>query len=628
MSHIFKGKIYGRLCDGCIEKLPNVKIRLYRLRENQDETLLATDEPKNNFKILTQKEIEAKEEYLLAQKTTDENGGFDFNLNEIKGYDGESFEIDVLVEKAPGQEKRPDNLDPVQFTADVYKPHAKGREDEKKSAWEYYVPYRYWCRIREKLGGYVICGRVLDCETENPIPNVEVFAFDRDWIQDDALGSATTNGNGHFLIYYSASDFKKGTVWDVELVGGPDLYFSVETSLGTPLLSEDPSRGRKPDRENAGACFCVTLCLSKDKIPPPPEPQPAFTHIGSYDYENDIDSLNPPSSGLTKAQNRAFFRNLRLNGSLAKKRNGNQLEYRFETCEVDSSGNPIGGSYNWQPVKESQLGKLKIGVLQKPNPAYPGPSSNPIKNVDYVIKPNQPDEIPVSIITDNGIDWIQVPQEDDHPLDTTGDGYFTPNHNLAALNTRILAPFNDIDLSGLVTGDSSTSTGKPLAENKHFAIRMIVREKGNSSTETVTGICEHIAVNNTLYDGIDSHPAWYSNVRNNQLAVAMVDISQLQGSNGCSGITDQLDVLYTAAHPNLGTVNISMKGPGGPYGFTNFPAAPTTGDHSGTATPDFNVADLQPCAYIVNMSVQILLTDGDHTPSNLHDEIGFCKNAV
>ncbi|WP_138429570.1 carboxypeptidase regulatory-like domain-containing protein [Fodinibius saliphilus] len=620
MSYIFEGKLYGRLCDGCNEKIPNVKIRLYRLRESQDETLLATDEPKNNFRILTKKELEAKQDYLLAETETNINGGFDFNLDKIKGYNGESFEIDVYVESVPGQEKRPQNLDPVQFTADVYKPHPRGEEDKRKAGWEYYVPYRYWCRIREKLGGYVICGQILDCKTEIPIPNVEVFAHDRDWLQDDDLGSGYTDANGYFRIYYSASDFKKGTVLDVELVGGPDLYFSIKTPMGTPLLAEDPSRGRQPDRENAGACFCVNLCVSHDKIPPPPEPKPAFTNIGGYDYENDIDSI-PPGTGLTNGQGRAFFRTLRLNGTLSKKYNGKQLEYRFETREVDSNGNPTG---SWKQVKKSQLGKQKMGVLQKSNPAFPASSPNPIKNVDYVIKPNQPDEIPVSIITDSsGKDWIQVPQEDDHPLDSSGGGYFTPNHNLVALNTRTLAPFNDVDLSGLVTGDSSTSTGKPLVENKHFAIRMIVREKGNSATEMVTGICEHIAVNNTLYDGIDSHPSWYSNVRNDQLAVTMVNIDQLQG-NGCSGIADQLDILFTAAHPNLGAVNINMTGPGGPYGF-NIPAAPTSGDHYGTATPNFSVADLNPCAYIVSMSVQVLLTDGDHTPHNRYDKIAFCK---
>jgi len=55
------------------------------------------------------------------------------------------------------------------------------------------------------------------------------------------------------------------------------------------------------------------------------------------------------------------------------------------------------------------------------------------------------------------------------------------------------------------------------------------------------------------------------------------------------------------------------------------PAA-VPGERFGTATPTFNVGNLQPCAYIVTLEVQLLLTTGDGVPSDLFDQIAFCKH--
>jgi hypothetical protein len=108
-----------------------------------------------------------------------------------------------------------------------------------------------------------------------------------------------------------------------------------------------------------------------------------------------------------------------------------------------------------------------------------------------------------------------------------------------------------------------------------------------------------------------------------QLAVRMLDIAELI-AQPCSEIKSSLTVLFTAAHPNLGSVNISMTGPGGPYGFT-LPAIPEVGDWFGTATPTFTVASLKPCAYLVTLQITVLLTNGDSVPDPLYDQIAFCK---
>jgi hypothetical protein len=186
-----------------------------------------------------------------------------------------------------------------------------------------------------------------------------------------------------------------------------------------------------------------------------------------------------------------------------------------------------------------------------------------------------------------------------------------------------LTAFGSVDQTGVTAGHSSTSGGQPLAEDRHFSIRMKVREEGDLGLGSDAGVCQHIAIDNTLYDDVTHHPAWSGFTQSGVLGVALLDIQQLL-ADGCAEITNALDVLFTAAHPNLGAVSISMTGPGGPYGFT-LPGLATPGDYFGTATPAFNVANLQKCAYIVTLSVQLLLTSGDSIPDNLQDQIAFCK---
>jgi len=89
-------------------------------------------------------------------------------------------------------------------------------------------------------------------------------------------------------------------------------------------------------------------------------------------------------------------------------------------------------------------------------------------------------------------------------------------------------------------------------------------------------------------------------------------------------------VLFTAAHPNLGSAAISMTGGGGTHTFdlpptTLPPAGP--GEWYGTATPHggWTVNDLEPCAYLVTLEITVLLTDGDTNLTPLYDQIAFCK---
>jgi hypothetical protein len=126
-----------------------------------------------------------------------------------------------------------------------------------------------------------------------------------------------------------------------------------------------------------------------------------------------------------------------------------------------------------------------------------------------------------------------------------------------------------------------------------------------------------------LDDKITLHPDWDGGLQPpGQLAVCMLDIAELK-AHPCGQIGDTLTVLFTASHPNLGSASITMTGPGGPFGFT-MPAF-TPADYFGTATPAFTVSALKPCAYLVTLQVNLLLTDGDNFPNPLQDQIAFCK---
>ena len=607
MSYQFRGKLCGFVCPECPEPVVDATIRLYRSRTDQNVTVLAVANPKDTFAILTDEAVAAKRSALIAEAQTDASGNFSFTLGPKQKYNGEAFEVDVYCGTVPRPRPLPTPPKPLQFSITTIQPMWRKQGDDFVFGWDYCIPSRFWCNILSRFGLWTICGQVTVCKTEAPVGGVRVRAFDADWLQDDELGSAMTGPDGKFQIDYIAADFQKtpfSPAINFELVGGPDLYFRVETPAAAPLLVEPQSRGRQPDRENAGPCFCVDLCL--DQTPPPSvDPYPAFTHIGGYKFSISIDS-GAGATGLTIGDHRAFYSTMRLNGILAKKFNGQPMEYLFEVKPASAMV--------WTPVQPTQIARTKIGDWEM----LTGDINNPVMTKDYTVNGTVgPNELVASFTGDG---WIQVPQESNF---LTPEGFFNPNGNMIGLISQTLAAFPQVNLTGLAAGNSSTSTGKALAQDQLFSIRMWVREAGNNATKTIAGTCLTVAIDNTLYEHLQHHPSWAGYTESGALAVAMLDIQELV-ANGCSEITNQLHPVITTAHPNLGAVSLVMSGPGGPYNFT-LPAA-VPGERFGTATPSgFVVGNLQACAYIVTLSAQVLLTTGDGVPSNLIDQIAFCK---
>ncbi|MCA9974321.1 MAG: hypothetical protein KC413_01170 [Anaerolineales bacterium] len=612
MIFIFRGNVCGRICDECSEPLSRVVIRLYRPAVGVNVALQAAAATKHTLAALPADAVRAKEDRLPAQTMTDEQGNFAFELDGDKlDYSGDAFEIDVRLDHVPHQVS--DRHDPVQVTITTLQPAWRERDNVLVAYWEYCLPARIWCAIRALFDAWVICGRVVVGATGAPVPNVVVRAFDNDWITDDPLGQATTNSNGRFRIDYTSLTFKQTFLSPVINVEtplfaaeiGPDVYFHVDTQLNVPLLHEDPSVGYTSSRENIGNCFCVTLTLEEDPGDDTQiEPLPVFNRVGGYNFLTQIDSL-PAGDGKTLSDDRAFYSTLRLNGILPKRINGNPCEYMFEVAEW--SGGILGG-YTQVPL--AHIAKTHIGDLQR----VTADPINPVQTDPYFVNGNPATELVASVTVDG---WIQVPQQSN----AYGPGYFQPNGNMIRLiSTQLTSQV--LDMAGLLAGQSATSTGQPLAQNHYFAIRMWVREAGNPASAHLAGTCQKLAICNARYDNVPQGGSWAPSSEDNALAAHTIDIDELKTAGGCAKITTSLTVLYTAAAANLGAVTVSMTGPGGPYSFAPIASSPDT---FGTAVPLFNVATLAPCAYTVQISVQVLLTTGDSIPDNLWDQLAFCK---
>lgn len=215
--------------------------------------------------------------------------------------------------------------------------------------------------------------------------------------------------------------------------------------------------------------------------------------------------------------------------------------------------------------------------------------------------------------------WIRVPQFSNV---FGSEGFFVPNGNMLNAITNSLVASPGINVTGVKAGQSSTALGAPLAQSRHIALRMRVREVGNPASEVDAGTCFHVAIENTSYDGVAKGGSWAPSTVNGEMCVCSVDAVQLR-TNGCAGVKTGLDVVFTTTHPNLGSVGLAMAGPGGPYGFT-LPAA-VPGERFGTATNAFVFASLTDCAYIITLSATLQLTTGDSIPNPVYDQIGICK---
>jgi hypothetical protein len=266
MTYTFRGQFCGSLAPEFSEPLAGVTVRLYKYRGGKYISSLAVAEPGETIEVLTADAISAKAASLLGEATADAAGHFILTLDEAE-YKGEAFDLDLVLSDAPGRKSRSAHV-PLQVTLTTMKPRweaaAGDHEGDHVAHWEYCLPPNPWHAIRARFDAWVIGGHVVAQATGQPLSGVRVAAFDADWLQDDALGSALTDAAGKFRIDYERADFTRTLLSPLVNMEeeGPDLYFKVSTPAGAPLLHEPKDQGYTPGRKNAGHCTFVALLVA------------------------------------------------------------------------------------------------------------------------------------------------------------------------------------------------------------------------------------------------------------------------------------------------------------------------------------------------------------------------------
>jgi hypothetical protein len=632
MSYIFKGRLCGFICDECPEPLSDVTVRLYGNRKEQDVTALSVANATDTFAILNDDQVKAKSSSLIAEVKADANGNFAFELSD-RSYQGQAFEVDVYCATVPNRKASRKPQSPVQFSITTIQPRWRQTETGFVAAWEYCIPVRYWCAVRRRFGAWTICGRVTVCGTRDSIAGVKVIAFDTDWIQDDQIGSATTDGSGKFRIDYLAEDFEKtplSPLINFELIGGPDLYFRIETPGGTVLMAEPRTEGRTPGRQNVGNCFCVELCIDQ---PPPDDgnPIPLFTNVGQYRVDPIYNDFT--SDGLTTVDNLAFTGTIPLIGILPNGSAPDALEYHFEVAQYDATGTVLGAVSD---VDQSMIAPTIIGQLEyfdwdnitsafvlraanywANNPSAPSTTIHRNGLSDITIVLNQ-------IVGADG--WIQVPRQSD--LSPNGEGLFVGGASsiMVGLDTTKLTS-ESFDLTtpapALQAGDSIPSGERSSVHR--FKLFFEARKVGSAPIVS-SNVLEKIVLSNTQYKQ-SHHPNW-AGFSDTETAVVLVDTAeQALPGDGCKKVGDHVHALFTAYHPFLGTVSVYLEGPTVPP----LPAAISPAIVGGQAVSpaggyDFDITAQPNCAYILWLQLTLNLTSGyGRLPGNPNDHVAFCK---
>ncbi|MCR6637798.1 MAG: hypothetical protein NVV82_02055 [Sporocytophaga sp.] len=616
MNYIFKGNLLAYYCGDCFDPIYKAKVRIYRPDQSSNLTLNAVAASKETFHQRSEEELKSLSSRLIAEVETDALGNFVFELNERQQYKGEAFEIDFECGNVPLNIKlknTPKSSGPFQFHITTLQPLWKisGIENTALAYWEYSIASSYWCRILTLLDLYVICGKVTECETKLPIQGLQVFAYDVDLIQDDFLGMGLTDASGHYKIYYTKADFSK-TIFNwlnVEWPAGPDVYFRVETSTGTVLLQESRSKGHTQARNNIGHCFCTDLCVEGKGDSGNNYVPALFTKVGAYSIATDFDA-----NGYTNdAQRNVFTGTIPLIGILPGGNSSNAMEYRFTIRDLANPAVTIIADSSL--ISPTIIGSIvKLTLVSTPFPHYVSVTedyyvNNVAASNNVIIKPGG---------------WIEVPREND----LFGVGQFQSGGGSILANldtTKLTAVYNEnydlINPTVYQAGQLFPATKK--AGIHTFEITFEAREVG-SLTLSTSNVLAKIVLSNVNYLQ-RRHPSW-AGADVNLPATVMLEIQETTaGGAGCNKIDDTLTALYSVVHPHLDNMRLSFEG-NAPLP-SDFPQN-LSGSSEAVNNFIFNTSTLNPCAYVVWLSVNLRLTSGyGRIPgSHITDHIAFCKS--
>jgi hypothetical protein len=600
MKNYVKGNLRGFNCRECAENISGVIIRLYE-PIRQGDSYIASE-----LNLLTRQQVEAKSNRLIAEGRTDEIGNFSIEVSEK--YLRSEFEIDFVCGSVPRGPLPPKKGPVSQFHVMNFQPKWESNNDNFSIAQiDLEIPFEKWCYIKGKIFDvWTICGKLVNCDTKNPLVGITVTAMDADLITDDVLGAGLTDSNGNFTIYYSSSDFRVNFIpFNLEtdldfpfLSSGPDVYF--KGSIGTTEIFNETAKLR---RKNVGYCLCVELCANSNVVVPGTNLYSAWTRIGNafkiptgpilYDFDAD---------GFAGIAKYGLFKTIRLAGQAPHlNSNGNHVQYRFLISDVTTpNGSPSPADANFNKiigVTSGLLAETLVGELSKAS--FPGGT------LDVYSKPEDFDaegwfDVNKSIqrsFTDAAI-----------PPAEQSDWFFIDNDTLLALNTTALVaanPFTDV-----VAGQAiPASDFFPI---KKVAIRFEVREFNPITLATATLPGSGRTLN--------------SAVINNDEVFAKYVVTEL-GIGGCSPLSNDIHAAYSVHHPLLQSATLRIRNNSNTVNRLLTDTFLTVSGNTSLAVNNGNNTalkinkvpnDMPMCTYVLELNVQRRLHTGD-VSSNAFD---------
>jgi len=537
------GYLYGVICAdlGVYDRIPGAEIFAVRSREKAP-TANPTEVERGDAKRVLRTAGEDEMQQLttaqnVLQGRTDENG---FICLDAPNYQGELLDIYVCLNAVPGPKDEPRPL-PTRgcLFLGTYAPERAGE------SWFFklFIPSVIWCKLKQLADVWTVAGRVATCDTDQPIGNVTVIARDVDFTQDDLLGQGVTNSLGIFRIDYLGDAFRQGTFIDIELFGGPDIYFEVKDSSGTTLLAEDRSVGRTPGRADSGPCTCVRLCIDLpgggdgDTMPS------AWIRVGTaFLIPDSPAALNDfDADGYTTAAKFVLTGTPAMRGGVPRKTAGGDLiEYRFLVGNTTAANTAAA---------------LPAGTFTRIVGAGPVTDKNLFTMTDMgdlwrvvSLSPFATETIPIiAVQSDLSADgWLNINTVIEHrfvelgrnPLDIPLFGWI-PNGNLMLINTEALPTAANVP-------DGVAIAGQPVPPADHIPIEKLSLRFETRNATTLAPLPGSGKVLNAMI--INNNPIF--------LKVAMKE--HIDGGDACGVIHGSAHVAYTVYHPHLQSADIHI----------------------------------------------------------------------
>jgi hypothetical protein len=541
----------------------------------------------------------------VVRGRTDENGEMEASFGPAEG----AWDVYVCIRaiRTPGGEKPTKELrEEVCLFAGTYA-FERGRLIVS-------ITSKLYCLLKRRADAWTIAGRVTVCGTDKPAGGVTVTAMDTDWLQHDNLGSDVTNASGIFRIDYPGSRFRQGTWLDIELFGGPDVFFRIVDGDGNVLLNEPPATGRGPGRHDRSACFCVNLCV---EIGGPGdggeggEPSPnAWVSVGSaFEIPTPGDLNDFDADGYAGAARFALYSTVPMRGYVGRLTGGgNPIEYRFRASTTTApNGAPA--------VPEASFTRLVDG--SGPTPLFTTTflghlvRTSPFKMV--AVHATAADLKPGGWLNVNDVVQAAFAAEPDFAGLTLGtDVLWGRGTELVRLDTTGLTTEPDVP-----DGAANAGQGVPGANQiaiEKFAFRFDIREVLGDGTPV--GPLPHNGT--TLNAAI---------INNNPMFIKF----DMAGAPACDPQTGSVELAYTVYHPHLRSVSLHVRA-NNPAIYNNVqtdvpPPAngilPITGNTDPTRTQVFNPSfTITPaitvqCAYLATLTAVPRL----HTGESAHDGV-------